>query len=638
MSSSMLMSLGTRAMFAAYAQLQTTSNNISNANVAGYSRQRVILGTAEGQFTGSGFFGRGVTVQTVERASNMFLTQQAASTSATAASDRGRRDMLLQLEKVFGTGHAGLGMSATRLFNAFADLASAPAGLPERQTVLARAEDLASLVRSASDQIESLQANAFQDIDNAASEVNALAAGVAQLNLQITTTQGMGHSPNDLLDRRNQLVARISEKIEVTTVGASDGTLSLFIAGGQSLVLGGSFNSLVAGSDDFDPARSQLRISVGGQTSPLDSNALGGGLIHGLLQFQDADLAASRNRLGQLVGSLALAINRQQSLGLDLNGAPGAALFRVGAPAALPERSNARDALGNHASSVSLVIADATALQASEYELRPDPANAGQYLVTRLSDGVVASGIVDGSTMDGFTIAISTPPPQAGDRFLLKPVSTLAQPLALALDKPRGIAAANPITAVASSLNTGTASVAALSIANAPGSPYQAISLNFTDAAGSWEMRDAGNVLLASGNWTPGTPIAYNGFELSLNGVPASGDSVALAPTAFAATNNGNALALDGLAARRIVDGVSLTDAYASTLSDIGVRVQGLNAAADTSSGVAARAYETLTGVVGVNIDEEAAKLIEYQQAYQAAARMLQTAQSVMDTLLELGR
>ena len=124
------MSIGTRAMFANYAALQTTGNNIANANTAGYSRQKVELATAVGQFTGAGFFGKGVDVDDRERArTSDFLTREAATTASLAAADDARSSQLQQLENVFPTGEAGLGYAARQMFNAFVDVAEQAAGL-----------------------------------------------------------------------------------------------------------------------------------------------------------------------------------------------------------------------------------------------------------------------------------------------------------------------------------------------------------------------------------------------------------------------------------------------------------------------------------------------------------------------------
>jgi flagellar hook-associated protein 1 len=635
---SMLMQLGTRAMFAAYAQLQTTGQNIANANTAGYSRQQVILGTTEGQYTGSGFFGRGVTVQSVTRASNMFLTTQAAATKAEAASDEARLGMLRQLEQVFGIGEGGVGYAATRMFNAFADLAAAPADLSARQAVLARAEDFASLARSSSDQLEMLQSNVFNDVRNSVADVNQMASEVASLNAKIVGALATNHTPNDLMDARDRLISSISEKIEVQTINASDGSISVFIGGGQSLVLGGISNKLVARQDEFDPARVGIGISVSGFITPVPDEQLGAGSMSGLIAFQNEDLADARNRLGQIVASLGTTMNLQQSFGIDLAGVTGSDLFTLGAPQSLAHADNARDALGVPVGSVDLAIVDPTALQASEYVFQEDPAAPGTYKATRLSDGYVHTGLVGGGeVIDGFSVTFGAPPPQAGDRFLFKPVSTAARNLVTAITNPRGIAAGSPLQASTPAANTGTMSIGSFDIVAAPTAAYQAMTVQFTSATGDYDIVDSGGGVLASGTWDSSGPIQYNGFSLTLKGVPANGDTVAIRLTTLPASSNGNALSFDSLAERWLINGQTVADAYAETLSSVGVRVQGMVAAASTSATVAQRTEEALTSEVGVNLDEEAARLIQYQQAYQAAARMLQTAQQVMDTLIQLG-
>lgn len=628
---SMLMQLGTRAMFAAYAQLQTTGQNISNANTPGYSRQQVSLGTAAGQYTGAGFFGRGVTVESVTRATNMFLTAQVAATRSTAASDAARLGMLQQLERVFSIGQGGLGFAATSLFNAFSDLAAAPADLSARQAVLARAEDFASLARSNSDQIEMLQANVVNDVRNSVQDVNAMATQVANLNAQIVSALATSHTPNDLMDARDSLIAKIGEKLEVQTINSSDGSVSVFVGGGQSLVLGGQSNKLVARRDPMDPARVALSIQVPGFETPLVESQLGAGSIAGLIEFQNKDLTDARNRLGQLVASLGAVMNQQQSFGIDLAGQPGGPLFTMGAPVALPRSTN-----GVPAGQVDLAVTDPSVLKASEYLLEEDLSAPGTWVATRLSDGFRHTGLTGGGeVIDGFSVTFSAPP-VAGDKFLLKPVSTAAMNTATAITNPRGIAAASPLQASAPAANTGTMSIGALDIVASPTVAYGPLTVQFTSATGDYDILDGG-VPVASGTWDGSAPIQYNGFSLSLKGVPALNDSVAINPTTVPAASNGNALSFDGLASRLLIDGQTVTDAYAETLSSVGVRVQGMTAAAETSANVAQRTEEALTSEVGVNLDEEAARLIQYQQAYQAAAKMLQTAQQVMDTLISLG-
>ena len=643
MSASPLLSIGTRAMFANYAALQTIGHNIANANTPGYSRQQVELATAQGQFTGAGFFGKGVDVAAVTRSHNEFLTREAATAASQAAADSARLEHLQRLETVFPTGEAGLGYAAGSLFNAVVDLASHPQDLSTRQVVLSRAQDLAQRYAAAGAQIDSLQEGVVQDLQVAVASVNSLTQGIATVNEQIARVVGSGQTPNDLLDQRDQLLAELSQSVQVTTLPADDGTLAVFIAGGQRLVLGTQASKLVVASDEFDVTRAAVAVEDSGTLRALPSSLLAGGRIGGLLRFQDQDLKDARTALGRMATALTTRTNEQQALGLDLRTPPGAGapLFSVGAPLALAAQSNARDASGNFVGSVSMTIADETALQASEYTLESDAAAPGQYLLTRRSDGLVRS-IASGDTVDGLTISISAA--AAGDRFLLQPVSRAAVNMRRVLEDPRGLAAASPLQAESNSGNTGTGSVASLRVTDPAADPQQTASITFTSAAGAynWELRDrTSNALLSSGSgtWQPGQAVALNGFELSLDGVPASGDQFTVSKTAYPGVSNGNALALAALRDQTFIGGETITDAYASVMAGVGVSVQGARTAADASGAVSSQASDRVSAETGVNLDEEAARLIQYQQSYQAAAKVLQVAQSVFDTLLQtLGR
>jgi flagellar hook-associated protein 1 FlgK len=330
-------------------------------------------------------------------------------------------------------------------------------------------------------------------------------------------------------------------------------------------------------------------------------------------------------------------------------------LFRIGAPQAQPVSSNLKDGSGNFIGSVGLEVTNPALLKASEYEMRADIGRPGNWLVTRLSDGTVTS-VPDGGEVDGFRITLGNPAPASTDRFLLQPVTRAAVDMEAPLIDPRDIAAASPLTAVAGISNTGTAQVASLTLTSNTVDPRHTASITFTDDSGaySWELRDrVTNALVRSGSgtWTPGNPIPapgtadINGFSLMLSGVPKDDDTLSVAMTTNTSASNGNALAMAALRDQALVGrtlqfdgsitgGASTTDAYASAMADIGVRVQGGEAIAEISGTLAGQAEQARTSEVGVNLDEEAAMLIAYQQSYQAAAKVLQIAQSVFDTLL----
>jgi flagellar hook-associated protein 1 FlgK len=376
----------------------------------------------------------------------------------------------------------------------------------------------------------------------------------------------------------------------------------------------------------------------------LPQALLGTGSLGGLMRFQNEDLASARNHLGQMTTALTTRLNEQQALGLDLRTPPGggAPLFAIAAPLALPASGNGRDLAGNFLASVTMTVADSRLLQASEYELRTDPATAGQYLLTRRSDGLQRS-IASGDTVDGLTITVGAPAPAAGDRFLLQSVTRAANGMRRVLADARGLAAASPLEAVRSVANIGTASVASLAIVDPSANPQNTASIVFTDASGnySWALRDRStNALVASGTgaWTPGAPIAMNGFELRLDGVPDAGDTFTVAQTAHPEASNGNALAMVALRDERLAGGQTITDAYASVMAGVGVSVQSARTSADISRAVADSAEQRRQSRVGVNLDEEAARLLQFQQSYQAAAKVLQVAQSLFQTLLDTAR
>ena len=639
MSSFPLLSIGMRAMFANYAALQTIGHNIANASTDGYSRQQVELATAQGQFTGAGFFGKGVDVVAVTRAHNEFLTREAALSASQAAADGARLTQLQRLESVFPTGEAGLGHAAGQLLNAMVDLASRPQDTATRQVALARAQELAQRYAAAGTQIESLQSGVVQDLKVAVADVNRLTQGIAAVNEQIARATGSGQTPNDLLDQRDRLIGELSSLVQVTTLPADDGTTAIFLAGGQRLVLGTRATPLSLVADEYDASRAAIAIDDGAGARMLPSALLSGGRIGGLLRFQDDDLVDARAALGRMAAALSTRLNEQQALGLDLRTPPGAGapLMAFGAPLSLPAQGNARDVSGNFLGSVAMTIADESALQASEYTLEPDSTTPGQYLLTRGADGLVRS-IADGDTVDGLTFTLSGI--AAGDRFLLQPVSRAAIDMRRVLDDPRGLAAASPLAAERADTNTGSATIASLRVVDPAVDPEQTASIRFYSDTGAydWELRDrSSGTLLSSGSgaWQPGQPIALNGFELSLDGVPAIDDAFTVSQTAYPAASNGNALAFAALRDAAFIGGETVTDAYASAMADVGVRVQGASTAAEVSAAVALQASERVSGETGVNLDEEAARLIQFQQSYQAAAKVLQVAQSVFDTLLQ---
>ena len=644
MSTSPLLSLGMRAMFANQAALQTIGQNIANANTQGYSRQEVVLTTPEGQFTGAGYFGKGVNVQTVTRSHNEFLTREAAAAKSQAFADTTMQSQLAQLEKLFPTGDDGIGQSANDFLNALVDVASRPSDPSARQVVLGKAQALADL-----------QSGVVSDMNADVKQVNELAKQIAAANDQIARSAGTSHTPNDLLDKRDQLISQLSQYVQVSTVPNSrDGTTGVFIGGGQVLVLGGQAQQLSVTPDPYDGGRAQLSITDTSGTRALDDSTLTGGSLTAMLRYQNTHLQDARNLLGQMATAIATRVNEQQSLGIDLKAQAGGPLFTIANPTVLPATTNRGDA------KLSATVTDGSLVPALSFMVTPDPTGTPDSYQIAVRPGGQPTIMNNDQIKAAYGISLSTTGTmQQGDSFLLEPVANAAGSFKRALDDPSGLAAASPIIGTTNINNKGTATVDTLYAINDKfDKSKQPATVEFgavnADNSINYTITLSDNTQV-SGTWKAGGKIGNDpangvdlGFELSINGVPREGDKIAMQVSdQVVATNNGNAkaflamqkepflgkqLQVDGTLSR----GQTVNEAYAAAMADIGSRVQGADYLAQVSTTVASDTEQTRSSQAGVNLDEEAAKLMQFQQGYQAAAKMLQAAQSLFDQLLSV--
>lgn len=633
MSAFNLLSIGGSALLTNYAALQTTGHNIANAGTDGFSRQRVELSPQLAELTGDGFFGRGVRLQTVSRAQDEFLTRDEITKLAVAGSDAARLDLLQRMEVVFKTGELGIGYAANQFLNSIVDVANRPSDEAARQVMLARAGEVASRFQEASGALDTLQRDVRGAVSDAVVQASALADAIAKTNEAIVKLRFTDATPNDLLDERERLLRKLSDLIQIKTVDEADGSVSVYVAGGQPLVLRLTASELKAVPDPSDPNRMALSLATSAYQLPLDTESLGGGSLAGWLRFQNEDLKRAGMLIGQMGASLVEAVNARQALGLNLVSQAGTDLFGIQHAYAVPQTPGATGQLRVRA------IEDPTQLQLSEYKVEVSAAGATTDLrITRLSDGAVTTltGLSSPTTaqIDGFTLEFSGL--AAGEEYLLQPLTRVAGSISRVMSDPKGIAAASPITAVISGSNTGTGSVRELKVISAPAYATVAtnpVTLSYSAATQSFLINDG--VSTSTQAWTPGAAIAFQGFELTLDGVPQDGDVFTVSSTAFPSQNGGNALAMLGLRDTEFVAGKTITEAYAAAMADVGVRVQGAKTSADISKATSDQAVQRRASYAGVNLDEEGARLIQFQQAYQAAAKVLQTAQTIFDTLLQ---
>lgn len=664
-----LLNVGARALQANQVALQTAGNNISNVNTPGYSRQSVVLKTALGQYTGSGYIGKGVDVQTILRNQNELLTRQAAAAGSTQAADSVRADRLSQLQEVFSGGATGLGAAINDMMNAFSDVVNGPTDITARNVVLTRMDETAARMRTAADRITDIQDTSKQELENSVSAVNSLLRQVANLNEQIARAQGTGQTPNDLLDKRDQAIRDINQYVQTTQIPADDGSVGLFVGGSQPLVLGSVAAGVSIGDATQFQNSGQLKLFFnrpGSAPIELEESLLGGGSISGLLRFNNEDLTEGRNLLGRMALAIGTTLNYQQSLGLTLDGTTGKPLFTT--PADVKGYTKAGSSAAGIISFADPTKFSPTDFSASDYEVRFTSTPGGQ--VVRLSDGNVTAftGLADlaSKQIDGLTFNFSVAG-AANERVLFKPFTNAAASMQALVYSPRDLAVANPINAAMGSGNGGTLQLANLKASGerwnavtskvertgAINAPPLTTGVTLTFAAdGSFTV--AGNtnppldltqnpatLMAAPFKYVAGKPLSIDGWEITLQGSPGAGDTVtvgrALDPQYgdIYKRNSGNANAMMNLRDAKMFDDSTLTDGYAGAIAQIGTRTQSAKFAVELSTTIAGNLERDRTAVSGVNLDEEAARLIQYQQSYQASAKMVQIAQNIFDSLLQ---
>ncbi|HHQ41487.1 MAG TPA: flagellar hook-associated protein FlgK, partial [Chromatiales bacterium] len=498
--------------------LATASHNVANAETPGYSRQRVELATRPPQRYGSGFIGSGVQVTTVRRQYDEFLD---ASLRESIAGERRLAafvELASQVDDLLADPEAGVSPALARFFGAVEDLAGDPSSMAARRVVLGEARTLAARVRDLDARLADLERQVNRRLETTVAEINTIAQSIAKLNTEIIAQRGAagGQPPNDLLDRRDELVRQLAERVAVTVAKQDDGAYNVFIGKGQALVVGGQSATLATTPNGYDASRLEVSIQAGASTVEV-SALLSGGELGGLLDVRAQLLDPARAALGRVAVALAERFNAQHREGMDLNGSLGGDFFRdYGARTAAPHPGNTGTA------SVSYEVTDVGELTTSDYLLSYD---GSTYTLKRLSDGTTTTltGFPGSpATVDGVRISLASGAMAAGDRFLLRPTRGEAGAFAVVLDDPAAVAAAAPVRTEAALANAGTAAISAGEVLDATDPDLlHRVRIEFTSATTFDVIDETAATTLASGvSYTSGANIDYNGWRVQITGTP----------------------------------------------------------------------------------------------------------------------
>jgi flagellar hook-associated protein 1 FlgK len=626
-----IFSIGASGLTAAYTALQTTGHNIANVSTPGYKRQSAIQAALVPQFSGAGFVGKGVAVTDIIRNYDALVSSEATSAESRAAEANSQSAYMGKIDSLMGNTSTGVGVAVDSFFNSLQALSTQPSDSASRADFIDQASNLAARISSTADDLSSLKDQAASQLGQSVNSVNDYARQVASLNNSISLAVATGKTPNDLMDQRDTMIRNIATQIGVTTVDQGNGAISVFVANGQSLVVGDKANTLAIGADPNDPGKLTLSLQSANAKVLLgsDGSKMGGGNIAAFLNVHNRDLGQVSAELGRLAVALADPLNAQHAQGVDTQGNSGGALFSLPGPQVFKAVANTGNA------SLDVSITAAGALKASDYQLNFD---GSQYQITRLSDGSKQSFASLPATLDGFTTSLSGGSMAAGDSFTIKPVSMSAAGMTAMIREPSRLALALPVAANASLSNAGTGSVQDLAVSNAADANLrQTVTLTFT-GAGSFNVSGTGTGNPGGQSYSAGTAISFNGWSLQMSGTPKAGDVITIQPNGNLSGDNRNALSLAALSSAKLVDGNTPAQDFAATLANVGSSARSAKLDSTSQTKIRDDALASEQSVSGVNLDEEAANMLQYQQAYQAAAKLIATAETVFSALLDLGR
>jgi flagellar hook-associated protein 1 FlgK len=628
-----MLSTAVSGLLAFQTALDTTSNNISNADTAGYNKEVTNFATAAPTVTSAGDIGNGVQVTGVTNEYNAFLAAQTNSASSSYYQFSTLSSLAANIDNMLSDTSTGLSATLQSFSDAVQTLANDPSSSSSRQAVLTQAQALISQFQSYQSSLDTQQQQVTSQVGSQASAITSLGQQIASLNSQIVSAEhnGTGVAPNQLLDQQQQLISQLSQNVNVTTTAESDGATDVFIGNGQPLVVGSTASTMVASADQFGSGQPQVSLQSSSGSVNITAS-ITGGTLGGLLQFQEQMLTPAQNTLGQAAVTLSTLVNQQNEQGLDLNGAAGQALMTVGDSEVLPSNNNTGSA------TVAATISNVGGLTTSNYYLKYDGSNwslidtssgASTALTTTVSGGVTTL------TGAGLTLRVSGTA-HAGDEFLVEPTANAVQGLAMTTTDPAKIAAASPLVTSAATTNTGSASIQSATVPNLSTWTQGDYTLSFA-GGGAYTVTDSGGATVATGTYTGGTPISFDGISVALTGTPASGDSFAINYNANDAGDNSNALKLANIMNVKTLDGgtQSLSQAVAGFVGTVGTQTSQAQNGATAQQSAMQGAKTAQQSVSGVNLDEEAANMLQYEQAYQAAAQIISTSQSLFTSLLD---
>ncbi len=658
---------GVSGLLAAQQQLATTGHNISNVNTEGYTRQRAEQNAAFGSVNGGNYIGGGTYVQDITRLYDQFSYKEQIINQSNLGNANSLNKNLSQLDEVMSFSGNALMSSVDQFYQAVNGIADNPSDLGLRSIALNQADTLASDFNSLNNNFDQMEKSVNGEIEQVANKISEISLSLAKINETILKNKDLTQAgqPNDLLDRRDQLVNELSQYTKVSTIEDTNGVMTVMIGQGTTLVAGITPLTIRVDSGNPDPMQTQLRLVGPNSTVALDGSKLGGSLAANI-EFRDEDLSQVRSEINRLAMAVSSTINDSQSSGLDLNKKQGANIFTDINITALQEARvlSPTSNTGNLTAKVN--ISDVSLVPTDEFEVRFDGTN---YIMTNMSDkstvnlGAPGSGTPAGTiaTPFGFEFVETGGTPATDDSFIIRPSENSAALMKATLTDGSAIAASSAVAVTASDHNISSGSVEIINTID----PEAAI--NYTNTVNSGLTVDVYEDPLTPGVFNyrvfnsatpppaapittgtypqggsavidlpPGSPAFQIEIKGNLSGLSSTAREQFTIGESYGVGNSGNAVSMALTQEKSILNGgkETFTQNLGVTTAVVGSKASSADLVADSAQALFTQAYNRNQSTSGVNLDEEAANLLKFQQAYQAASQIISTANTIFDTIL----
>ncbi|MCR9423053.1 flagellar hook-associated protein FlgK [Vibrio sp. RM-69-4] len=619
-----LLNLGTQSVLTAQRQLSTTGHNISNVNTEGYSRQSVIQGTNTPRQYGGETYGMGVHVEKVRRSWDQFAVNELNLSTTSFSFKRDDEENLDMLSKLLSSvASKKIPENLNEWFDAIKTLADSPNDVGARKVVLEKADLITQNMNDFHENIRRQSDATNKGLDVAVERINQLALELRDLQRLMMRTPG---PHNDLMDQHEKLVAELSEytKVTVTPRKNAEG-FNIHIGSGHTLVSGTEASQMKMVDGYPDVSQRRLAMIEGKGIKTITTEDIGGKLS-ALFTMRDKHIPYLMDELGRMATSFSYEVNKLQSQGLDLRGNVGRALF-TDVNSEVNARSRAIIA-GNSKADMAVYIEDTSALKSGEYSLQY---NGSNYTVLKPTGERVNVPVVGSSLfLDGMRVEIRNAP-QAGERILLRPTRNGAAIMKMATNDPTAIAAQSYEAST-----TFAQGQAKFNILSAGG--LREFEVVISPTGDQFAVTDTkGNVLLEPQAYPPSNSITVLGttFELTVGALPNDKFTANLVPSEG---DNGNLRKMQHIQTEKKLNGGETTvlGVYHDLNTDFGLQLATASRLSDVARLEKESAQERIASISGVNLDEEAANMMKFQQAYMASSRIMQVANDTFNTILQL--